>query len=230
MELQTLIKELTAINAELKKSSSYSIEIESQKIDLIITELKNDLLCNTTTMKSTAKQRLSKALSWHKKQLKACRPVLAYCKYDNNNNQIITNGHFMVFLNETDHLKNIPDYTTSKYQYPSTDILYDRNKKSFKTLDNINLNITTLINMFKLHDVVYIKKDNKLLTGINKESFKDIITFLNINSNTDIKNINISDNYLMNIKTITESTGILCLLKTNDNHLQFLKDDNTLTI
>ena len=227
MELTTTIKKLEEIKKELDKSSSLLIEEEAKKLDLIIYDLKLDLL-NTSTTGTLNKARNKKISAWHKKQLKSCRPVLAYCNYVNDY-QIITDGNFLVALADPDKTELISDYKETKRTYPETTAILNNTIKSFLN-DNITLDIEKLTAIFKLHEYIYIMKDNSLYTAINRDNFNNLITFLNISSNADITNITIYNNYFLNIQTASGSYGTLCLIKTNENHKRFINEENTVNI
>lgn len=213
MELTTTIKKLEEIKKELDKSGDYLITLEVKKLDLIIHDLKLDLL-NASTTGTLNKARNKKLSAWHKKQLKSCRPVLAYSTIYNNY-QVFTNSYFMVALADPDKTELIPDISTAKNrQYPVVNqlinnaILYLKDKK-------ITLDIEKITAMLKLHEKVYIQLFDNIIHVINKEAFNNLITFLNISSNADIKTISFNKSILY-IESITGSIGFIQSCR-NDN-------------
>lgn len=221
MELTTTIKKLESIYTELNKSSSYLINEEAKKLQLIILDFKNELL-NSTTTGATAKNRNKKILSWHKKQLKTIRPVLAYSTIYKDY-QVLTDSYFMVALKDIDQTEIIPDYKESKRQYPVVNQLI--NNAILYLNDNIiNLDIEKIAAILKLNDQVYISLNGKIIHVINKEAFKNMMLFLNISSNAEIKTISFNKSILY-VESINGSIGFIQTVRIdNDN-----TPDNTIT-
>ena len=221
MELTTTLNTLETIKNELNKINRYAAETAISKINDLIIELKTEIL-NESTTGSLNKNRNKKIASWHKKQLKTIRPVLAYST-TYKDYQVLTDSYFMAALKEDDKTALIPDYTESKRQYPIINQLI--NNAILYLNDNIiKLDIEKIAAILKLNDQVYISLNGEIIHVINKEAFKNTMLFLNISSNADIKTISFNKNILY-FESINGSIGFIQTLRIDNNNTP----DNTIT-
>lgn len=214
MELTKIIKELEAIKKDLNNINRYDAEEATKKINNFILDLKTEIL-NTSTTGTLNKNRNKKLTAWHKKQLKSCRSILAYSTIYNNY-QVFTDSYFMVALADPDKTELIPDYKnhSAGYTYPVVNRIINNAVKALNDT-RIFLDIEKLIAMLKINEKVYIKLFDNILHVVNKEAFNNLITFLNIASNADIKKISF-DKHILYIETKTGSFGLVQTI-LNDN-------------
>lgn len=231
MELTTTIKTLEAIKKSLSTINRYETEEAVKNIELMILDFKNELM-NSSNNKTTTKQRDNKIKSWFNKMLKACRPALAYSTKINDY-QCLTDSYFMVALDESNHC-NIADVSTTKYNYPNLQPIFNNMIKSLNNNKDLQLDINYILNALKLNDYVFIINhesfngiDKTTTFIINKESFKNMLTFLNVSKNDDIKKATLC-NDILNIETTTGSYGVLCGMRKNDEIMKKSNHDNTI--
>lgn len=206
-----LLEKLNKIEENLKVYSKQETGME--KLKELIFDVKTEIL-KEDNKNLTSKQRLQYAMNWHKKMLKTPRKVLAYCCNDQiEDNQVITDGQFMVFLNNEDNLP-LPHYTEMKdykASYPNTSLIYARIKED----NEIKLDIKKIISLLKVNDEI-ICEYNGCKIGFDKNSFKNITTFLNIKDNSNIKLTLNPDAYNLNFIKNNGSKGILLIRKIHD--------------
>lgn len=231
MELTTTIKTLEKIKNQLKIINRIDLDESIIFIDSLILDFKNELM-NSSNNKTTTKQRDNKIKSWFNKMSKTYRPGLAYSTKINDF-QCLTDSYFMVALNEPNYC-NIADVSTTKNNYPNLQPIFNNMIKSLNNNKDLQLDINYILNALKLYDYVFII-DHESFNGIdktttfiiNKESFKNMITFLNISKNDDIKKATLC-NDILNIETTTGSYGLSCGIRKNDEIMKKSNPDNTI--
>ena len=232
MELTTTIKTLEEIKKQLDHINRYEAEEATKKIDLLILDFKNELM-NSSNNKTTTKQRDNKIKSWFNKMSKSYRPTLAYSTKINDY-QCLTDSYFMVALDESNYC-NIADVSTTKYtHYPNLQPIFNNMIKSLNNNNDLQLDINYILNALKLNDYVFIINhescngiDKATTFIINKEPFKNMLTFLNVSKNDDIKKATLC-NDILNFETTTGSYGILCGIRKNDEIMKKSNHDNTI--
>lgn len=210
MKNETLLKKLLKIK---EKSKKYDDNIEL--INQLITDVKNEILLENNINKNSTKARNRYCLNYAKKLRKSTRPVLSYCKYDNEN-QIFTDGVFFVSLSKNDYLplEAVPE----NMNYPTTDHLI---KNINYNINSIIINTNNLLNNLKLYSKLTIKIDENKYIALDSENLKKLLTFMNL-LKEDIITINYHDfsntlycGYPVSVKN-GDSIGLLCTFRLTE--------------
>lgn len=190
----------------------YKISENTNNVDLInlIKDLESELMIQDFKGASS-KQRLTKAMNWHKAMLKKASSVLAYSS-DYKEYQAVTDSYMIAFMINEDKT-TIPNVNTTKMNYPNLELIDRRIQKMFNEGINMKdrIDLKVIYNLLKTKNSIAIKnQETNKMVGIDKQVFNNLVLFLNIKDfNNDIELITIDD-FQMNIKTKTGTYGTLC--------------------
>lgn len=200
----------------------YKINENTNNVDLInlIKDLESELMIQDFKGASS-KQRLTKAMNWHKAMLKKPRPALAYSA-DYKEYQAVTDSYMIAFMINEDKTA-IPNVNTTKMSYPNLELIDRRIQKMFDEGINMKdrIDLKVIYNLLKTKSNIVIKnQETNKMVGIDKQVFNNLVLFLNIKDfNNDIELITIDD-FQMNIKMKSGTYGTLCFQRIlNENEI-----------